>query len=297
MKSKAVSKTIMRIKTSYRLKSPARLRLGVAAAVMTGVIVTGLSAGAQTVSAPDSPTKKSNAWSTQTLTVAPQALNIDVSKLESLGALGTQKSFSSGPDLAGTLSNPGMGTGSPLTLNGLGDSIFELSGNAATPLFDIDTGGQLCLRTTEDCAVEDERLGLGFSRDFSKGGLRGLDLALSPRAGVSFDDKSSSALVGALVKIGDNLQSNPQINPNTWYFFAGADAQAMTYTPGQQNYGVEDSGRFALRDSIIVGDAQAGLAYRLGDADLSLTYLRREARAENYKFEEDAAALSFTWRN
>jgi len=282
----------MRIKTSYRLKSRARLRLSVAAAVMIGAFTTGFSASAQTADDQGPPVAKSNSWSTQTLTVAPQALNIDVSKLDGLKALGAQDAALLTPSLiqSSTLQ------GSSLAINGLGDSIFELSGNSATPMFDLDSGGQLCLRTTEDCNVSDERLGLGFTRDFEKDGL-GLDLALSPRAGVSFDDQSSSALVGALVKIGDNLQNNPQINPNTWYFFAGADAQAMTYTPGQQDYGITDGGRFALRDSIIVGDAQAGLAYRLGDADLSLTYLRREARAENYKFEEDAAALSFTWRN
>lgn len=258
--------------------------------------MTGVGASAQLSTEAPAPAAKSNSWSTQTLTVAPQALNIDVSKLDGLKSLGSQDASMPLPALTGGLPTASGPNGSPLTLNGLGDSIFELSGNSATPMFDFDSGGQLCLRTTEDCNVSDERLGLGITRDFAKDGL-GLDLALSPRAGVSFDDQSSSALVGALVKIGDNLQNNPQINPNTWYFFAGADAQAMTYTPGQQNYGIDDGGRFALRDSIIVGDAQAGLAYRLGDADLSLTYLRREARAENYKFEEDAAALSFTWRN
>ena len=56
------------------------------------------------------------------------------------------------------------------------------------------------------------------------------------------------------------------------------------------------SGQFHLQDRIIVGDAQAGLGYRIGNADLSLSYLRREASGEDFSFNEDAAALSFTWK-
>ena len=55
-------------------------------------------------------------------------------------------------------------------------------------------------------------------------------------------------------------------------------------------------GQFHLQDRIIVGDAQAGVGYRIGDADVSLSYMRREAQAEDFSFTEDAAALSFTWK-
>jgi hypothetical protein len=81
---------------------------------------------------------------------------------------------------------------------------------------------------------------------------------------------------------------------NSWYLFAGADAEALTYSPDSLTR--FNNGNFHLQDRIIVGDAQAGVGYRIGDADLSVSYLRREAQAEGISFTEDAAALSFTWK-
>lgn len=252
----------------------ARVKAGASrvAALLCGIAMMSAPAMAQDAAV------KSNSWSTQTLTLAPQKLDLEIKNLEGLAGF-------KGPEgITKTI-----GDAAPMN-----DSIFDLTGNDKAALFNLDEGGTLCLRTTEECAANDDSFGLGIQGDFAKDGSRGIGMALQPRAGVSFDDDSSSALVGALVKIGDNLQNAENIDPNTWYFFAGADAQAMTYTPGRET--LDGAGRFALRDSVIVGDAQAGVAYRLGAADVSLTYLRREARAENYKFEEDAAALSFTWR-
>jgi len=237
---------------------------------LCAIAVSAGAVSAQSVKAEEIP--KSNSWSTQTLTMAPKALDIDISGLQTFNALNVKP----GADSA------------------VSDSMFDLTGGDKTALFNLDDSGQLCLRTTDECALNNETVGLGIQGDFAKDAKNGIGIGVLPRAGVSFNDESSSALVGALVKIGDNLENAEDINPNTWYFFAGADAQAMTYTPGRES--LDGAGRFALRDSIIVGDAQAGVAYRLGTADVSLTYLRREARAENYKFEEDAAALSLTWR-
>ena len=100
--------------------------------------------------------------------------------------------------------------------------------------------------------------------------------------------------VGAVIEIGEDLREGSEFESNTWYFFAGADAEALTYSPN--SVGRITSGQFHLQDRIIVGDAQAGVGYRIGDADVSVSYTRREASGEAYKFVEDAAALSFTWK-
>jgi hypothetical protein len=109
-----------------------------------------------------------------------------------------------------------------------------------------------------------------------------------------FNDEISSTAVGAVIEIGEDLREGSDFENNTWYFFAGADAEALTYSPN--SIGRITAGQFHLQDRIIVGDAQAGLGYRIGDADVSLSYMRREASGEEYKFVEDAAALSFTWK-
>lgn len=162
-------------------------------------------------------------------------------------------------------------------------------------VFKLDLGDRLCLGTAEECeANRIESIDIGYAKNITHGKFDGLNLQLTPRAGLRFDDDSKSALVGALVRVGDNLREGSEMKSNTWYFFAGADAEAVTYTPS----GVRrlTSGEFHLQDRIIVGDAQAGLGYRLGSADLALTYYKRQAKAENYSYDEDAAALSLTWR-
>lgn len=161
-------------------------------------------------------------------------------------------------------------------------------------LFKLDVSDTDCLSGAGRCERQSERLSFGLSEYISAKKDDGIDFVLRPRASFRFDDDSSSAVVGAVVEIGEDLRRGSDMKTNTWYFFAGADAEALTYSPdGMRQL---SSGRFHLQDRIIVGDAQAGLGYRIGDADVSLSYLRREANAEGFSYNEDAAALSFTWK-
>ena len=166
--------------------------------------------------------------------------------------------------------------------------------SVGSTLFKLDLSDTNCLTGGQGCASRSERLDLGYSKAFTSRSQKGLDLSLTPRAVLRFNDESSSAVVGAVVEIGEDLRKGSEFDNNTWYFFAGADAEALTYSPN--SVGRLTSGQFHLQDRIIVGDAQAGLGYRIGDADVSLSYLRREATAEDFSFKEDAAALSFTWK-
>jgi len=166
--------------------------------------------------------------------------------------------------------------------------------SVGSTLFKLDLADTNCLTGGEGCLSRNETLDLGYAKAFTSRSQRGLDLSLTPRAALRFNDESSSAVVGAVVEIGEDLRKGSDLDNNTWYFFAGADAEALTYSPN--SVGRLTSGQFHLQDRIIVGDAQAGLGYRIGDADVSLSYLRREATAEDFSFTEDAAALSFTWK-
>jgi len=166
--------------------------------------------------------------------------------------------------------------------------------NPNASVFKLDMGG-LCLGTADDCAYNEKpRIDVGYAKNITHGAQGGFNLQLTPRAGVRFDQESQSAVVGAVIRIGDNLREGSEMDSDTWYFFAGADAEAITYTPSSLRR--LTSGAFHLQDRIIVGDAQAGLGYRLGTADLALTYFKRQASAEGFKYDEDAAALSITWK-
>lgn len=166
--------------------------------------------------------------------------------------------------------------------------------SVGSTLFKLDIADTACITGEQTCLRRDDTLDFGYSKAITSHSVTGLDLSLTPRASLRYNDDGSSALVGAVVEIGEDLRKGSDLDNNTWYFFAGADAEALTYSPNSVSR--LTSGQFHLQDRIIVGDAQAGLGYRIGDADVSLSYLRREATAEDFSFKEDAAALSFTWK-
>jgi len=190
--------------------------------------------------------------------------------------------------------NLNLSPAAPFNAN-LGGSLLNLPAESVgSTLFKLDIADTACITGEQTCLRRDDTLDFGYSKAITSHSVTGLDLTLTPRASLRYNDDGSSALVGAVVEIGEDLRQGSDLDNNTWYFFAGADAEALTYSPN--SVGRLTSGQFHLQDRIIVGDAQAGLGYRIGDADVSLSYLRREASAEDFSFTEDAAALSFTWK-
>ena len=186
------------------------------------------------------------------------------------------------------------------TLDG---ALVDLPDVRGSSLLDLSLGESTCLNARELC-FDDRNIspttGIDYTQAFNAGGVIGLDLELEPRAAIRFSDEEDSALVGAIVRIGEDLKSS-QVKQNTWYLFAGADAEAMHYSPNSLRRFT--AGNFALQDRVIVGDAQAGIGYRMGDADVSLGYYRREISSfedndpnNDFSISEDAAAISFTWR-
>ena len=173
------------------------------------------------------------------------------------------------------------------------NSIDFLKDNKGTKLFNFDVYGNSCL-SWEKCVSGSERLDIGYARAFKSRNQKGLNLTLTPRAALRFDDNSSSAVIGAVVEIGEDSGKGSKFDKNTWYFFAGADAEAVSYSPN--SLGRLTAGRYHMQDQILVGDAQAGLGYRMGDADVSLSVSHREGSSYDFNFKEYAAAISFTWK-
>ncbi|MCF6220840.1 MAG: lipid A deacylase LpxR family protein [Robiginitomaculum sp.] len=256
---------------------------------------------------------RSNRWNPQTLTqptglsaasqrspqpIARPIMQADIMPTDLLSA----------QDLLKTSGVPTLRLVKPLEATTRSDGVINLSSSLRGALFDLsntdnvnasvfklDLGGQPCLGTAIECRANDNRrIDFGYAKNITKGKKNGFNLQLTPHGGLRVDDTGQSALVGALVRIGDNLREGSEMKSNTWYLFAGADAESLTYTPNSVRR--LTSGEFHLQDRIIIGDAQAGVGYRLGDADLALTYYKRQAKAENYSYDENAAALSITWK-
>jgi len=260
--------------------------------------------------------KRSNRWNPHTLT---QPTGLSAASLRGQGKTRRTRHSKTGVkilpneilsagDLLLTGSAPVVPAAVPLGMVSRSDGVINLGSTLrgalfASPTFDnvnasvfkLDLGGQPCLGTAGECRANvTRRIDIGYAKNITTGKIDGFNLQLTPHGSVRVDGDSQSTLVGALVRIGDNLREGAEKKSNTWYFFAGADAEALTYTPNSMRR--LTSGNFALQDQIIIGDAQAGLGYRIGDADLALTYYKRQAKAENYSYDEDAAALSITWK-
>jgi hypothetical protein len=128
------------------------------------------------------------------------------------------------------------------------------------------------------------------------GGSGGMDVGVSPRAGISLGDDGPAARAGATVRFGRYLGEFENERP-AWWFFAGADRQAVLYDPGR-GFDVRDA--LAMQPYAMVGDAQAGVAVRVGSADVSLAYVHRETRyalpQEDWETSEGFAAFSLTWK-
>ncbi|HFB54389.1 MAG TPA: DUF2219 family protein, partial [Hellea balneolensis] len=176
-------------------------------------------------------------------------------------------------------------------------SLFDLptSDNVNNSVFNLDAAGQICGGTSDECqANEPQRIDVGFAKNITHGKANGFNFQLTPRARLRFDENSESAMVGALVRIGDNLREGSTSKSNAWYLFAGADAQTINYSPNTTER-LSSSG-FHLQDRVLVNDAQLGVGYRIGTADFAVTYFKRQTSASDFNFDEDAAALSITWK-
>lgn len=120
----------------------------------------------------------------------------------------------------------------------------------------------------------DATVAVNYERSFDNPGMgEQLDVSITPRAAVSVGPDGSAAGAGAEVRIGRHLDQ--EATQSTWYMFAGADRRALLYDPAE---GMDLKNGVLLTQREVVGDMQAGVAMRFGDADVSLAYVRREYR-------------------
>jgi len=138
---------------------------------------------------------------------------------------------------------------------------------------------------------------VSYARSFdTQGQGDALDMSITPRAGLSLGPAGSAAGAGAEVRIGQYLHGDPDARPR-WYVFAGADRRALMYDP---SHGIDLASAMQLSERQVVGDAQAGVAVRIGEADLSLAYVRREYRhvagVTAFDESEEFGAVSVNWR-
>lgn len=147
-----------------------------------------------------------------------------------------------------------------------------------------------------DRGEREATVAVNYERRFeTQGQGEELDVSFTPRAGLSVGPEGSAAGAGAEVRVGQYLRGGEGERPR-WYVFAGADRRALMYDPSK---GVDFSNAMQLAQRQVAGDAQAGVAVRVGEVDLSLAYVRREykhvAGVTSFDETEEFGAVTVNW--
>jgi hypothetical protein len=123
----------------------------------------------------------------------------------------------------------------------------------------------------------------------------GFDVEFRPRAQITELGDQRLARAGAQVRLGSSL-SDDDANDDSWYFFAGADGQALVWDLDQTNrFDLMDSVR--LKDRITVGDVQAGVSILRAGGQMSFGYVRREFSFEDMRRAENFVAFTASWKH
>ncbi len=99
------------------------------------------------------------------------------------------------------------------------------------------------------------------------GQASGLDFEMGPRGGFSSGPAGSAFSAGLFARLGELDRNRPR--RNGWHLFAGAGAEAVTVDPRNPSLA-------RMERKAILGAAQAGLAFDMGNASLALAYTQRE---------------------
>lgn len=142
---------------------------------------------------------------------------------------------------------------------------------------------------------------VSFAASAESTGL-GLDLSFTPRAQLQRNRSGNSvARTGAEVRVGPNLVDRDlrgtRVAAPSWYFFVGADNEALVWNVADQT--AMDGA--SLRDQATVGDLQAGVAWTTGEgAQMSFGLVERKlefndlAGNQDVRMRERFAAFSYT---
>ncbi len=146
--------------------------------------------------------------------------------------------------------------------------------------------------------------------------LKGRKFALdvTPHAGIGYGGAGGSAEAGATVRLGKKRNMGDRVNDalgvregdetfgdrGRWYIFAAASGRAVGLNMLRgQNGDWSRAGLTQDTTSRLIGDSQAGVAWRKGPMQASLGYIHREIRAKEGILglatqKDDVVALSFS---
>ncbi len=127
------------------------------------------------------------------------------------------------------------------------------------------------------------------------------DIGVVPSLSYAEEGDFRTRRIGAEFRFGQHIdQRGSDDGLPSWYFFAGADGQAIIFNNGSASRGFGVIDGLQLRDQITVGDIQAGLNIRRYGTNFSFNYIRREVEyelnSERFKRDEGFGGITLTWK-
>lgn len=117
----------------------------------------------------------------------------------------------------------------------------------------------------------------------------GLEVSLTPHAGVGIGSRGGSAEAGATLRIGSGLERMVPEGQDAfgerarWYIYAAGSGRAVGYNFARNRDGDYDRSGYSHDDGAFLGDASIGVAYRRGDVQGSIGLVYREIEPEGIR--------------
>lgn len=113
----------------------------------------------------------------------------------------------------------------------------------------------------------------------------GLEVSLTPHAGVGVGSDGGSAEAGATVRIGSAVVRDGQNfgERARWYVYAAGSGRAVGYNFARTRDGAFARSGYSHDSGAFLGDASLGVAYRRGDIQGSFGLVYREIEAEGLR--------------
>ncbi|MFC0633958.1 lipid A-modifier LpxR family protein [Brevundimonas balnearis] len=143
-------------------------------------------------------------------------------------------------------------------------------------------------------AIDDERVALNYRRgwDAARGETpSGLEVTLTPHAGVDFSDGQGALEAGATLRIGENLDDMVRDggeafgDRSRWYLYAAGSGRAVGYNWARTRDGDYARSGVSHDSGAFLGDASIGMAWRRGAVQSSVGVVYREIDASELRGE------------
>jgi len=171
---------------------------------------------------------------------------------------------------------------------------------AATDRLTLETAGELRrpdgaplpVAPGEAGVLEPEAYDLRYVRGFSAARGRtasGLEVSLTPHAGLGVGSEGGSAEAGATLRIGRGLE---RLAPDgaerfgerpRWYLYAAGSGRAVGYNFARNRDGAFARSGYSHDEGAFLGDASVGVAYRKGPVQTSFGLAYREISANGFR--------------